>query len=65
VRGQFRALSANELLLTDFTEHPTRDGKVDFCTVNDIFSNRNVGYSISFAIMANLAISRQVDASSI
>jgi transposase InsO family protein len=38
---------ANQLWLTDVTEHPTREGKVYCAVVLDAFSRRVVGWSIS------------------
>ena len=46
VDRQFRRDRANELWLTDITEHPTREGKVYCAVVLDAFSRRVVGWSI-------------------
>ena len=47
VRRDFTAEQANELWLTDITEHPTGEGKLYLCAIKDVHSNRIVGYSIS------------------
>jgi len=47
VDRQFRRGRANELWLTDITEHPTREGKVYCAVVLDAFNRRVVGWSIS------------------
>lgn len=46
VRCDFTVIQANELWLTDISEHPTSEGKLYLCTVKDVFSGRIVGYSI-------------------
>jgi len=46
VRRNFHRPQPNQLWLTDITEHPTREGKVYFCAVLDVFSRRVVGWSI-------------------
>ena len=56
VRRDFRAETANELWLTDISEHPTGEGKLYLCAVKDVFSNRIVGYSISDRMKARLAV---------
>jgi putative transposase len=52
----FTAEAANELWLTDISEHPTGEGKLYLCAVKDVFSNRIVGYSISDRMKAQLAV---------
>ena len=47
VKRDFTAAEANQLWLTDITEHPTAEGKLYLCAVKDVYSNRIVGYSIS------------------
>ena len=56
VRRDFHADAANELWLTDISEHPTSEGKLYLCAVKDVFSNRIVGYSISDRMKARLAV---------
>ena len=56
VQRDFTATSANELWLTDITEHRTRQGKLYLCAVKDMFSNRIVGYSISDRMKSSLAV---------
>jgi putative transposase len=46
VRHQFRATAANELWISDISEHWTGDGKLYVCAFKDVWSNRIVGYSI-------------------
>jgi putative transposase len=46
VTRDFGRSRANELWVTDITEHPTREGKVYCCVVLDAWSRRVVGWSI-------------------
>jgi hypothetical protein len=46
VRRRFDAEAPNQLWLADITEHPTAEGKLYLCAINDACSNRIVGYSI-------------------
>src|SRR5699024_10037180 len=55
-RHEFTATVANELWLTDITEHHTDEGKLYLCAVKDVFSSRIVGYSISSRMKARLAV---------
>lgn len=57
VRKDFSATRADELWLTDITEHQTDEGKLYLCAIKDVFSNRIVGYSISDRMKASLAVS--------
>ena len=54
--SKFHRLSPNELWVTDITEHPTREGKIYFCAVMDIFSRKIVGWSIDNAQDSNLVM---------
>ena len=56
VKRVFTAQAANELWLTDITEHRTSEGKLYLCAVKDVYSNRIVGYSISDRMQASLAV---------
>jgi putative transposase len=56
VTRQFSASRANELWLTDITEHWTDEGKLYLCAIKDVFSNRIVGYSIDDRMTASLAV---------
>lgn len=56
VRRDFTAGRANQLWLTDITEHPTGEGKVYLCAIKDVHSGRIVGYSISDRMQARLAV---------
>ncbi len=47
---------ANELWLTDVTERRTDEGKLYFCAIKDVYSNRIVGYSIDECMKASLAV---------
>ncbi|MGO3504328.1 IS3 family transposase [Brachybacterium tyrofermentans] len=55
VKRDFSADDANELWLTDITEHWTDEGKLYLCAIKDVFSGRIVGYSISDRMKARLA----------
>jgi putative transposase len=46
VARQFHRDQADELWVTDVTEHPTRDGKVCCAVVLDAWSRRVIGLSI-------------------
>jgi transposase InsO family protein len=56
VRRNFSAPRANELWLTDITEHRTDEGKLYLCAIKDCFSNRIVGYSIKDRMTSSLAV---------
>jgi putative transposase len=56
VSRDFTADAANQLWLTDISEHSTGEGKLYLCAVKDVFSNRIVGYSISDRLKARLAV---------
>lgn len=56
VGRDFSADVANELWLTDITEHRTREGKLYLCAIKDAFSKRIVGYSIGSRMTASLAV---------
>lgn len=56
VRRDFTATGANELWLTDITEHRTKQGKICVCAIKDVYSNRIVGYSISDRMKARFAV---------
>lgn len=56
VDRQFTAENANQLWLTDITEHRTDQGKLYLCAIKDVWSNRIVGYSISDRMQSRLAV---------
>lgn len=56
VARQFSAQSANQVWLTDITEHPTDEGKLYLCAIKDVYSNRIVGYSIDSRMKTSLAV---------
>lgn len=56
VQRRFTATAVNELWLADLTEHPTAEGRLYFCAVKDVFSNRIVGYSISDRMKSRIAV---------
>jgi putative transposase len=56
VDRQFGAQAANEIWLTDITEHRTDEGKLYLCAIKDVYSNRIVGYSIDSRMKASLAV---------
>ena len=51
------ASQANQVWVTDITEHPTKEGKLYFCAVKDIFSNRIIGYAAGSHMSSSLALS--------
>ena len=55
-RHVFAAETANELWLTDITEHKTAEGKLYCCAIKDAFSGRIVGYSIDSQMKSRLAV---------
>lgn len=55
-RHVFTADSANQLWLTDITEHRTGEGKLYLCAIKDVHSNRIVGYSIDSRMKSRLAV---------
>jgi transposase InsO family protein len=56
VQRNFTASDANELWLTDITEHRTGEGKLYLCAIKDVYSNRIVGYSIDSRMKSQLAV---------
>ncbi len=56
VQRNFTAGAANELWLTDITEHRTGEGKLYLCAIKDVYSNRIVGYSIDSRMKSQLAV---------
>lgn len=55
-RHEFVADHANEVWLSDITEHWTAEGKLYLCAVNDVCSGRIVGYSISDRVTSSVAV---------
>jgi len=56
VKRDFTATGANQLWLTDITEHWTDEGKLYECAIKDVWSNRIVGYSISDRMKSKIAV---------
>jgi transposase InsO family protein len=56
VQRQFCTGAANQVWLTDITEHRTDEGKLYLCAIKDLWSNRIVGYSIDSRMQASLAV---------
>ncbi|WP_282828229.1 IS3 family transposase [Gulosibacter sediminis] len=56
VKRDFSARAANELWLTDITEHKTAEGKLYLCAIKDVYSNRIVGYSIDSRMKSRIAV---------
>lgn len=56
VERDFTAAAANELWLTDITEHPTAEGKLYLCAVKDVYPGRIVGYSMDSRMNSSLAV---------
>ena len=52
----FTAAQPNHKWVTDFTEHPTAEGKVHSYAVKDLFSNRIVGHAVNDQVTADLAV---------
>lgn len=61
-RHEFVAAAANQLWLTDITEHATGEGKLYLCAVKDACSGRIVGYSIDSRMKSRLAVNALVNA---
>lgn len=57
VQRVFTAPAPDVAWLTDITEHPTDEGKLYWCSIKDLFSNRIVGYAIDDRMTAQLAVS--------
>ena len=51
------ASQANQVWVTDITEHPTKEGKLYFCAVKDIFSKWIIGYATGSHMSSSLALS--------
>ena len=56
VRRKFTAEKLNALWFADIIEHPTAEGKLYLCAIEDACSNRIVGYSIDARVTAGLAV---------
>jgi putative transposase len=56
VQREFTAERANQMWLTDITEHWTDEGKLYLCAIKDVWSTRIVGYSIDSRMTADLAV---------
>lgn len=56
VRRDFTATAPNELWLTDITEHRAREGKIYLCALEDVYSNRIVGWAIDSRMKARLVV---------
>lgn len=55
LRHDFTADLPNAAWLRDISEHPTREGKLYICAINDVFSNKIIGYSIDSRMKSSLA----------
>lgn len=55
-RHEFVADHANEVWLSDITEHWTAKGKLYLCAVKDVCSGRIVGYSIRDRVTSSVAV---------
>ena len=62
VQREFTATKANELWITDITEHHTLEGKLYICLIQDVFSKRIVDYSIGPRMPAALAVTALTNA---
>lgn len=61
-RYEFAVDAPNELWLADTTEHWTGEGKLYLCAINDVYSNRIVGYSIDSRMKSRLAVEALINA---
>jgi transposase InsO family protein len=57
VQRSFSPPHPHAVWLTDITEHPTAEGRLYYCSLKDLFSNRIVGYAIGSRMTAELATS--------
>jgi len=63
INREFIADKPNEKWLTDITEHPTNEGKIYWCGIKDLFSNKIVGVRYSMNRMTiDLAKNALLDA---
>jgi transposase InsO family protein len=62
VLRNFSATKVDQLWFTDITEHPTKNGKLYMCSLEDAFSGRIVGYSIGPRMTSELALSALANA---
>ena len=58
VSRDFTSGAANQLRLGNITENHTLEGKLDMCSIKDVFSNRIVGYSIDSQVSPTSALTR-------
>lgn len=56
VLRDFTATRADQLWLTDITEHWTDEGMLYLCAIKDVHSKRIVGYSLDSRMTAGLAV---------
>ena len=56
VKRDFTAAAANQLWLSNITEHWTREGKPYVCAIKDVSSNRIVGWAIDERMKARLVV---------
>jgi putative transposase len=56
VQRQFTAGAANELWVTDITEHPTLEGKLYVAAVLDVYSRRVVGWCMADHMRTELVL---------
>ncbi len=56
LQRDFTAAAANQVWVTDITEHPTAEGKVYCCAIKDLFSNRIVSDALDERMTAQLAV---------
>jgi len=56
VQRDFTANAPNQLWLADITEHWTGEGKLYLCAIKDVYSTRDIGYSIDSRMKSRLAV---------
>ena len=56
VKRHFKAEAADQVWLTDITEHWTDEGKLYMCAFKDVCSGRIVGYALSDRMTSQLAV---------
>jgi putative transposase len=62
VQRRFTAERADQVWLTDITEHHTAEGKLYLCAIKDVYSGRIVGYCIDERMKARLAVTALANA---
>jgi transposase InsO family protein len=56
VQRDFTASAPDRVWVTDIAEPPTAEGKLHCCAIEDLFSNRIVGYALDERMTAQLGV---------